>query len=335
LLQPSYKTRIGRLSLEPDTSDDMTIINVKLSMDAGAPSHFEGVLRRRKDQDLGYAKGDSVAISLGYKDDGGGNSDLTAVFNGEIDSIKAQDSTIKVTALSPFIKLCNLRTDRFYEQQSAGAIVKDLADSADVSIDTVSEGIQFPSYAISSNKSAFDQIMELANLCGFDFYSTNKAKLIFKKHEAKKSHALEYGKNIIKIYKVDPSPPVGAIKVFGSSPSSSRGSETWHWLTKKNIQGSSSSGGNNLNQLSIQYKAIRDEDTAKKVAEATLDRLRFFTIVVQVVGNAKVMLGDTAKIQGVSEHEDLNGEFQIRGIEHYLSKSHGFTTTVTCKGNIS
>ncbi len=323
--------------IEPDTSDDLTIINVKLGMNnASAPNYFEGVLRRRKGQDRGFAKGDPVRISLGYRnnDDGGnGKSDLTDVFNGSIYSAKAQDTKIKITALTPFIKLCNLRLDRFYEQQSAGAIVKDLAHTADVSIDAASEGIQFPSYAISSSKSAYEHIIELAGLCGFDFYSTNKAKLVFRKYEARKTHLLEYGKNIINIHKVDQSLSAGSVKVFGSSPSSSRGSDVWHWLTKKNVQGSSGIERGNT-QLSIQSKAIRDEDTAKEVADVTLKRLKSLMVVINTVGNAKIMLGDAAKIQGVPE-QDLNGEFQVRGIEHFLSKSYGFTTVVACVGSIS
>ena len=336
MLHPSFKCEIGSLTLEPDTSDDISIINVKLGMDSDGPSYFEGLLgrRRRKGQNVGFAKGDKVTISLGYKDnDGGRKGQLTNVFNGSIDSVKAQDSKIKITALIPIIKLCNLRLDRFYEQQSAGAIVKDLAHSADVSIDAVSEGIQFPSYAISSGKSAYEHIMELADLCGFDFYSTNKAKLVFRKYEPRKMHLLEYGNNIINIHKVDQSPSTESVKVFGSSPSSSRGSDVWHWLTKKNVQGSSGIERGNT-QLSIQSKAIRDEDTAKEVADVTLKRLKSLMVVINTVGNAKIMLGDAAKIQGVPE-QDLNGEFQVRGIEHFLSKSYGFTTVVACVGSIS
>jgi phage protein D len=334
LLHPSYKCEIGSLLIEPDTSDDIIFINVKLGMDSTAPNYFEGLVRRRrKAQDQGFAKGDAITISLGYKDDNGGNDQLTDVFNGTIDSVKAQDSKIKITALAPFIKLCNLRLDRFYEQQSAGAIVKDLAHTADVSIDTVSEGIQFPAYAISSRKSAFDHIIELADLCGFDFYSTNKAKLVFRRHEASKIHHLEYGKNIISIRKLDQRPSVGSVKVFGSSPSSSKGYDTWHWLAKKNTQSFSGIEDSNNTQLSIQSKAIRDEDTAKEVAEVTLKRLKSLVIVINAVGNPKIMLGETAKIQGVPE-QDLNGEFQVREIEHFLSKSYGFTTVVVCRGSI-
>ncbi len=324
MLHPVYKLQLGSLSLDPESSDDLIDINVKLSMDS-APGNFQGLVRKR-DGEIGFAKNDPVSVSLGYNVND--NNELTDVFAGTVDSFNLQSSNVRVTALSSFIKLYNLSVNRFYENQTAGAIVKDLADSVGIEIETVSDGIELPYYAVGGNKTAYENIIELAQICGFDFYSTNEAKLVFKKHEAKEPHLLEYGKNIIRIRRVDQSPSVDSVKVFGTSPSGSKGRDVSHWLTKKNIQGSSGDGSN---QLLVQNKAIRSEDSAKKVAEAILNRMKSLVVIkVETIGNPKIMLGNTVKVQGVPE-ESLNGEFQVREIEHYLSKSDGFITMALCR----
>jgi hypothetical protein len=43
------------------------------------------------------------------------------------------------------------------------------------------------------------------------------------------------------------------------------------------------------------------------------------------------MLGHTIKIEKMP-YKLLNGEYQVRTVEHYLSKSSGFITTLRCRG---
>lgn len=326
VLHPVYKLQIGSSSIEPDTSGDVMEITVKLSMES-APGHFEGRINLGENAS-GFAKDDSVIVSLGYKGDNG-KVDLTDVFTGKIESMETLGP--KVLVLSPLTKLFNLRVDRFYEQQFAGAIVKDLAESAGVEIEKVSDGTKLPSYAIGGNKTAFQHITELAEISGFDFYTTNKSKLVFKQHETKEPHSLEYGKNIISIETIDQSSAFDSVKVFGSGPSDSKDSDTYYWMSKKSVEGMAGSGGN---QLLIQNKALKEKESAKKAAEAKLKELQSIIIVkVETLGNPKIMLGDAVKIENVPD-KTQNGEFQVREIEHYLSKSEGFTTSLVCRGHV-
>jgi phage protein D len=320
MLHPNYKVQVGSFALDPNTSDDVMDIRLDLSMDVPT-DFFEGLLRIRK-QGLEYAKGDRVAVSLGY------DSNLTNVFNGTLDMLNIDFSKVYVRALSSMMKLCNLRIDRFYEQQKAGAIVNDLASTASVSVDTVSDGIELPYYAVDSNKNAYEHIMMLAESCGFDVYCTNEDKLMFKKYEAKEPHELEYGKNVIRIVKVEQKDFIKSVRVFGESPASRVGKEKAHWLTKEQVKGLAGSG----HELQLQSRIVRYEDTAKEVAEAKLNRLKLSMILmIEVVGDPTLILGETARIVEMPD-EHLNGMYQIRGVEHFLTKSSGFTTFVKCRG---
>jgi phage protein D len=53
--------------------------------------------------------------------------------------------------------------------------------------------------------------------------------------------------------------------------------------------------------------------------------------MAEILGSSKTKLGDTIRIQGMPD-ETLNGEYQVRGIEHFLSKTSGFTTIINCRG---
>lgn len=322
MFRPTYKVQVGSTSIEPKTSDDIIDMAVRLSIDS-APGHFEAVIAIGEKGS--GSKEDTVTVALGYEKNGSKN--LTTVFTGKIESINTMGS--KVMVLSPLTKLYSLRVDRFYDHQTAGAIVTDLANEAGVTVGTVSDGFTFPSYVVSKSKTAYEHIIELAQICDFDFYGTNEAKLVFKEHQENAVHSLRYGANIINIQKMDQIPPVDSVKVSGSSPSDSKGSDTHYWMTKKNVEDSAGSGGN---QLLLQNMALKDKATAKKVAEAALKRLRsVIYLKVLVFGNEKVMLGDTVEIRDVPE-QSLNGKFEIREIEHFFTKAEGFTTAMICRG---
>jgi phage protein D len=344
LLHPAYKIQIGQLKLVPNESEgEVTGIAVEMSMDA--PSNlFEGFLRV-KEQGLEFDKGDSVIVSLGYDED-----TKTDVFKGSIHTLSSKFSRVSVYALSSMSNLCSLHIDRFYEQQTAGAVIKDLARTVGVSLDEVADGIHLPYYAVSSKKNAYEHIRDLAQDSGFDTYFTNEDKLVFKKYDGTKKHTLEYGKDILNIVKTDQKDQVQSVKVVGESPSSTKGADTSHWLTKQQVKGTASGSargtgggaralggsetgsGSGSSQVLVQNRLVRDTETASKVAEANLARLESTTnLLVEIVGSSKIMLGHGVKIEKMPD-KLLNGEYQVRTVEHYLSKSSGFITTLRCRG---
>ena len=323
-LHPIFKVQVGSSSSLEAQGSEVIDIAIRASMDS-APGHFESSVKLGE-KAAGLSKDERVIVSLGYEKND--QRDYTVVFTGKVDSISSTGP--KVMVMSPLTKLYNLRADRFYNSQYAGDIVKDLAKEAQIQVDTVSDGIKFPSFVVNRHKTAFEHISDLAKLCGFDFYTTNEGKIMFKEYKPSLSpHSLEYGKNILEIQLVDHTPVADSVRVTGSSPAGSKGEDKHFWLTKKNVEDKAGSGSN---QILIQNMAIKDAATAKAVAEAAQKRLKASTTVnVKVLGNEKIMLGDTVKIQNVPQ-SSLNGEFQVREIEHVFASAEGFTTTLTCKG---
>lgn len=320
MLHPSYKLQIGSETIDPSSADDLVGLRVSLDMSGRADS-LHTTLRIR-DQGFKFAKNDAVSVSLGYVDD------LTDVYKGLVDSINLDFYSGRILALNSIWKLLRLRVDKFYEKQSCGAIVSDLAGVASVSTGAIQDGIQLPYYAADSRKSAYEHIHELAGKCGFDVFATPDDELTFKKYQSSSPKTFEYGKDIISVSHFDQEPVFKSVRVFGESPSSSKGSDTAHWLTKQPVQGVSGSG----NELLVQDRTIRDTSTASSVSNEKTDKLmKALLIHLEVVGDATIMLDDTARIQGMPE-SSLNGEYQVRGVEHALSKTGGFTTSLTLMG---
>ena len=316
MLKPDYSIQIGDETIEPGVESPLVFLRINIDMNIPADC-FEmmfGVSNKTSQ----IKKEDDVSIKLGYE------RDLKDVFKGAVDNVEPSISGIRVQGFNFATKFLKLRTNQVYENQTAGGIVSDLTDKAGLSTEEVSDGISFPLYVVDDNKNAFDHLRVLAERCGFDVYLTSENKVIFKKYESKEPHVFEYGKNILEIDLQEEVSPITGVMVQGESPSSFKGADTSHWLTKRQVEGIAGSG----TSLLIQDPALRDKDTAETVAKAKLSILeRTVFGTVKIIGKADVRLGDTIEIKGMSNSK-MNGEFQVIGIEHFLSKSAGYTTLI-------
>jgi len=336
LLHPSYEIKVGSSTVKSGLSDTAISILVDMTIDSYAGS-TETVLRVKEDNKIQVKKNTPIKVSIGY------DNNLVPVFSGKIDTLSINLSHISIISLNSIFSLCNFRTDRFYENQTAGDIVKDLAKDANVKIDNISNGFTFPYYAVDSNKNAFEHIKDLAFVCGFDIYCTPEDKLVFKKYEPSTKHKLVYGQNIINLKKLDPSSLYNSLSILGESPSSIKGSDTSHWLSKKQVKGFAESerkddGGGaggaapTPKELHFSKRFVKDEDTAKKIAEESLKKLNSYLLLqIEIVGNPSIFLGDAIIIQNVPLKE-LNGDYRIKTIEHFISKYTGYVTTLKCQG---
>lgn len=316
MLKPVFKIKIGSETYEPGSQSPVLRLDVDLNMDIPADS-FEIILGV-DDNTLNIKEGDDAIIELGYE------GELKKVFTGSVDNVVPALTTLRVKGLNYASKLLELRVNKVFEKQTAGKIVSDLAKGSGVKEDTVKPGISFPYYVIDDSKNSYEHIKELAGLCGYDIYMTNENKLVFKNYEKKDTHTLEYGVNIIDADYDEDRPMIKSVNVQGESPSSFKGADTSHWLTKRSVDGLSGSGSGVL----FTHPALRDKDTAAKVAKAIMDDLqRNLSGTIETVGNADVKLGDTLEVKGMSNSK-MNGEFQVRSVEHQMSKSRGFITTI-------
>ncbi len=233
---------------------------------------------------------------------------------------------MRITALGLGAKLLRLRLNRIYLSQTAGQIVKNIAQEAKAQVKTASDGITFPVYAITDKMNGYEHILRLAERCNFDAYFTEDELLVFKEWGKSKNHSLRYGKEIIRLEALDYSPLYTGTKVYGESPSSIKGSDTYHWLTKKEVKGEAGSGM----ALLVQDPAIRDQKTAETVAKAKMEKLKYtFGLIVDTVGNPSIQIGDTVTVEN-APYPFSNSTLEVRSLEHNLSKERGFVSIVTC-----
>ena len=321
MLHPKYNVEIGSTVFKPELSNENISMSISASMNS--PSDiFEGIFRL-KGKAVDMKKQDIVKVSLGYEDG------MYKVYQGKVVGLGINTYDISVTAYSSTFSLSCLRKDKFYEQRTAGQIVKDLANMAGVEPGDVEDGIKFPYYAVDSNKNGYEHIKELALLSGYDIYSDSNDRLVFKKYNPLKFHDLTYGKDIARVASLDFMKRYGGVNVIGESPASVNGQETAHWLKKESMQ--SSIGGQD-DALLIINRAVKDEDTAKKIAEENLNNVKsHIEIVMDIVGNPEILLGDGVRLNKVP-NDILNGDYQVRSVEHHFGKKKGFMTTIQCKG---
>ena len=316
-MRPSYLINIG--SEVYSSENGREIISVFVDRNMGLPTdRCEALLVRS--EDYVFEKGDVMKVSLGYDDK------LKQVFSGLVENIRYEVNTIRVSALGVAAELLRLRINRIFLNQTAGKIVSDLSKEAKVKVKSASKGIRFPTYVIDDATNVYEHILKLAERCNFDVFVTEDEQLVFKEWGDGKNHVLQYGQEIIRLLAVDYSPLYTSTNVFGESPSSVKGSDTYHWLTKQEVKGEAGSGRVFL----ISDPAIRDKKTAETVAKAKMEKLRYtFSLFVEVVGNPQIKLGDTITLENIP-NSSLKGQLEVRGFEHYVSKDKGFTSKFSC-----
>ena len=303
----TYKVKIGSATF--DSSINPEIISISVDLDIDVPSDSFKITFKPGTKPSAIRNGDPVTIELGYDDA------LNRVLTGAVDTIEPGISEVAVSGLSMVSTLTGQRLNQVYEKQSAGAIVKDLAGRAGIALKEVEEGISFPMYVVDDTKDVYTHMRELARKCGFDLFMTGEGKLVFKKYARKTPEIFKYGRDIIEADVHEPTPIAACVKVYGESPSSFRGADTAHWITKKMVEGVAGKG--DVTFL-IEDPVIRDKDSADKAARAFLETiLTPLSGTLKALGNSCVGLGDTIEIKEMPDTR-MNGEFEATACKPYL-----------------
>ena len=317
VLRPNYEVSVGSKKFSRENNPGL--LSVKVSRNVGLPTDYVELYLVGSNS-YSFSKGDDVKIRLGYDDK------MELAFSGFVENISLEINRVRITALGAGARLLRLRFNRVYLSQTAGQIVKNIAQEAKVKVKIASDGITIPVYAVDDAMNGFEHVLKLAERCNFDAYLTEDEQLVFKEWGNAKNNPLKFGQDIIHLEGFDYSPLYTSAKVFGESPSSVKGMDTYHWLTKKEVKGEAGSG----TVLSIHDPAIRDQKTAETVAKARMEKLKYtFGLVVETVGKPTIKLGDTVTLEDVP-YSTLKGTLEVRTIEHHLSKDKGFVSTVTC-----
>ena len=157
---------------------------------------------------------------------------------------------------------------------------------------------------------------------------TPEGDLVFKKYTKGTVHVLEYGVNVIKAEVQEDRPTVKSVMVQGESASSFKGADSWPWLTKKEVSGTKEGPSSTGAEILVQDASIKETGAAGDMAGALMENAsRTFSGTIKIVGDAGIKLGETVEIKGMSNSK-MNGEFQVRSVEHCISKASGFTTQI-------
>jgi len=335
---PQFELKLGSIVIETSKNKSLISISVEQSLETPVDIFTATFSNAERPSTIASVRpGQEAFVSLGYKEG------IDKVFTGIIDSIESDSYGTVISSLSSMIKLCRSRVDLFFEQQTSGAIVAELIKSSAVKADEggPSDGIQFPYYAVDSNKNVYQHVKELARLNGFITYMNSSDRLVFKKFDPKTIHTLEYGKEIVLLSRIHRSTQTASVVMFGESPSSVMGSDRAHWLTKKQVradaevdvaQGATSGIGSTL---FLYNRSLKDDEAVSSAAESISRRLGMIEVLdVRIPGNQRILLGDALKLNGVPDESLNNNIYQIRDIIHMMNRRTGFTTTVRCIGPI-
>src|SRR5215212_9227175 len=324
MLKPAYKLTIGRKLI--DTTDEpkaSTVVDLQVALDLDTPADSFAVVMGNVGS-FRPARNDETKIELGYADNGG----FKQVIKGKVVTVEPNLTTTRLAGFSGADALLRTFVNQTYESKTAGAIVRDLADKARLTVATADDGIKFPAYVIDGRRSAYLHMHDLADLCGFDVYINSEGKLVFEKFLSGKTvHVFEFAKHIV-AFELDRTPPLaGLVEAFGESPAGSRGEDASAWLTTDFSGSRGTAGAGAL--LLRERPALRTRKAALTAANAALTAINRRTLRgrVKTFGRPEVKLGDAIRFRGMAD-DSLNTFFQVRSVSHRITKVGGFTTVV-------
>jgi hypothetical protein len=289
---------------------------------AGGPPAFSVDVRGQK-----VKFGDSISIEL----TAGDNSD--AVSKADVQSIQSSFGLTAITGATGMQKLAATRVNQVYSNQTFGQIAKDLAGQASADTGNIEDGSTYPYFVAHESRSVLAHIRELASLEGMDLYFDSSNQLnaaTFQKTSA--DHTFYFGIDILDLELLNVDAPAEHVMVYGESPASNQGSDTWPWLAK-DLSPFRGEAGQGARLLAVGDRAVRTKDGAGKYATSKLGAIQDHSASgrLTLMGNPKVQLGDAFEVKSAKQPE-LNGLFKVTSVRHSFSKSQGYRTIVGFSG---
>lgn len=271
--------------------------------------------------------GDQMTVELTVDDT------ATTIFTAEVNSIKSSLGQTVITGTTGKQKLANSRLNQTYSNQGLDQIVKDLAQQASINVGDIQSGANYSYFVVHDAKSVLRQLQELAFRDGLDLYCDAENKLVLKKFEkTSAAHSFYYGIHVLDLQLWNYDVVSDHFRVYGESPSSKQGSDTWHWFAK-DLGPFTGEIGSGQKLLAFQDSAAKTKDAASNLTTAKAGALkdRASQGVLKILGNPLVKLGDAIEIKDALKPE-LNGLFKVTSVRHVLSKWQGYLTFVGFSG---
>lgn len=341
MLSPTFDLSIGGFASSSENPVGGPVrITVARDLDVPADA-LEVLLTTRAEIDLD----EDVTLALGH------DGEDERVFTGKVARIRPNLTCVHVLALGQMNALLNLRAQGTYEDQSPGAIARDLIGQAGLTGGTVDDGPTLPRFAIDHGSSAFAHLKGLADRLGFELYTNRHGDVMF--HALGDAAGLDaggvsgaaadgasdllggggeqfqFGQHLIAAEATRRPTAWERIDVGGESPASSLGEQAAHWLTVKD-QDFGGSSGSGERMVTLLDPAARTKDLADRFAagrKAVVDRVAH-QVRFQVLGRPQTDLGDTLSV-GEAVNELLNGTGYVRAIHHRFGPDLGYLTEFT------
>jgi hypothetical protein len=272
-------------------------------------------------------EGDRVILGLAA------GQDAATVLTGEVQAILATLEQVEIVARSGVRKLVSARLNQVYQNQSAGQIVRDLAGQVGVTVGDVPSGDRYPYLVVDESKNVYQHLQALARREGADLFFDADDRLTvraFTKTAA--DHTFYYGIHILGLELHHAGVLAERARVYGESPASAQGPDSWPWLVK-DLTPNGGTVGEGTRLLGVHDGAIRTKDAADRTAKARLGAARDGATDgrLTLLGYPKIQPGDAFEIKEAPRPE-LNGLFKVAAVRHRFGKSIGFLTTVTFSG---
>jgi hypothetical protein len=251
----------------------------------------------------------------------------------EVLSIESSLGQTTILGRTGMQKLASTRLNQVYENQSLGQIVGDLAGQASVDTGEVETGSTYPYLVVHEGKSVLQHVLDFAKRDGLDVYVDADNKLNLKAfNKSSADHTFHYGIDILDLRLANRQPAIDHVRVYGESPASNQGSDTWHWLAR-DLSPFQSDVGDGSKMLALQDRAVRTKDAADSLATAKFGAIQDGSTWgrLKILGNPEVKVADAIEIKNTPKPE-LNGLFRVTSVRHVLSKEAGYVTYVGFSG---
>ncbi|MCX6042677.1 MAG: phage baseplate assembly protein V, partial [Caldilinea sp.] len=248
---------------------------------------------------------------LGY------GNESSRVFTGRVQSVDAGLSQIHIEALSDFSALIKARVNLVYKKQTAGAIVENLLGRFNIEKSKVEPGINFPSYTLSAGRTAWANLRQLAEQCGFDFYADVQDQAVFAAYRPAKTHEFQYGSHILDYTWASLADAFVGVEVCGESPSGQgQGNDASVWLTKKEVKGTA--GRTRGKVLRLVDPTARTPSMAREIAGNQWQRYKAQAKgQLSLLGTPEVGLGDAIQLSKTPPAH--RGQLRVTGVRHRLN----------------
>lgn len=267
--------------------------------------------------------GDPVTVELAAGDVSG------RVMTAELQTIGLGLETLTLVGRTGYQRLAATRIDQVYENQTLGQIVRDLCSQSGVQAGQIDTGAKYPYLVVHESKPVLRTIRELARREGLDVWFDADNKLNVQRFSRPQAdHTFRYGKEILDLWTRHDEPLLKRVVVYGESPASQNGTDTWHWLARDlaPFRGEDGQGGPLLAQPD---GAVRTRDAAVNAAKGRRSAVNEHAVWgrLKVLGAPTVLLGQAVAIADTPK-PTLDGTFKVQRIQHVVSKTDGFVTFV-------